>query len=95
MTEMNRSRVGEKRKGAYIYRFLCIGLLDDTNGCVYNEDEKDYKGFNECAEKRTTFPGFYESENEGDEGRCQQNEDKLIFELLEHQLPQRSRGVIR
>jgi len=59
------------RTGAYIYRFLCVRLLDDTNGCVGDEDEEDYKGFNECAEKRATFLRFDEGENEGDEGRCE------------------------
>ena len=60
----------EERACAYIYRFLCVCLLNDTDGCVCDEDEKNYKGFGECAEKRTTFLRFHESENEGDEGRC-------------------------
>ena len=57
--------------GAYIYRTLCIRLLDDTYGCVRDEDEKNDKGLDECAEKRTTLLGFDESENEGDKGRCE------------------------
>ena len=69
MIEVN---INEKRERAraYIYRFLCVCFLDDTDGCVCKEDEKNYKGLGECAEKRTTFLRFYESENEGDNGRC-------------------------
>jgi hypothetical protein len=80
--EVNKSEKG-KRARAYIYRFLCVCLLDDTDGCVCEEDEKNYKGLGECAEKRTTFLSFYESENEGDNGRCEQDENELILELLE------------
>lgn len=87
MTEVNRRGERERRARTYIYRFFGIGLLDHTDGCICNEDEKNYKGLDECAEKGTTFLCFYEGENEGDESRREQNEDKLIFELLKYQLP--------
>lgn len=61
---------GKERVGAYIYRFLCVRLLDDTDGCICDEDEENYKGLDECAEKGAAFLGFYESENEGYKGRC-------------------------
>jgi len=51
MTEVNKDIEGKKGTRAYIYSFLCIGLLDDTDGCVYNENEKNYKGLDERAEK--------------------------------------------
>lgn len=62
---------GKERAGAYIYRFLCICLLNDTNRCVRDEDEENNKRFDECAKKGTTSLGFYESENEGDKGGCE------------------------
>ena len=77
----------KKRNGAYIYRFLCIRLLDDTDGCVRDEDEENYKWFDECTEKRTTLLRFDESENEGDKGGCEQYKDELVFELFKYQLP--------
>lgn len=70
MIEVNDSK-REKKARAYIYRFLCICLLNDTDGCVCEEDEKDYEGLGECTEKRTTFLRFHESEDEGDQGRCE------------------------
>ena len=87
MIEVNTSRAEGRGVSAYIYRFLCIRLLDDANGCVCNEDEENYEGLDECTEKGAIFLSFYKSQNEGDQGRCEQYEDELIFELFEYQLP--------
>ena len=71
------------RKDAYVYCSLCIELLKDTNSCVCNEDEEDDKGFYKCAKDAAAFLRFYDSKHEGDKGGCEEDEDKLIFELVE------------
>ena len=65
--------------------FHLLSHLPDTDNSVGDQDEQDDKGLDEGGDRVVILE---EGEDEGDDGGEEQDLDKEIVELLEHQLPQ-------
>jgi hypothetical protein len=78
----------------YVNRSLCVGLLNNSDSGIGDEDEENDEGFHKCA-KDATLVLLKQREYERDERRAKEDEHELIFELFEDELPQRRRWVLR
>lgn len=66
---------------------LRVGLLDDTDCRVRDEDEQNDEGLYERAPPAGALRVLKECEDEGDDSGCQEDEDELVLELFEDELP--------
>lgn len=66
---------------------LRVGLLDYTDCRVRDEDEQDNQGLYECAPPARAFRVLKECEDERHDSGCQEDEDELVLELFEDELP--------
>lgn len=70
-----------------INRPLRIILLDDTDGRVRDEDEQNNQGLYERAPPAGALRVLKECEDERDDSGCQEDQDELVLELFEDELP--------
>lgn len=88
---------GNSRNGkrTNVNSLLRVGLLDHTDGRIGYKNEKNNKGFHECTPPACPFRIFEESEDEGDDSGGEKDEDQLVLELFEDELPKRRWRVFR
>lgn len=70
---------------SHLDSFLCIALLHHTDDCIGNQNEQDHGRFDECG--GLVFALFQQGQHEGDDSRDQEDDDELVFELLEDEFP--------
>lgn len=66
---------------------LRVGLLDDTDCRVRDEDEQNDEGLYERAPPTGALRVLKECEDERHDSGCQEDEDELVLELFEDELP--------
>jgi hypothetical protein len=81
----------------HINSLFSIGLLDNSDSSVGDEDEQNDRRLDKRSHPGSTWLGciFKQGENKGDDGRAKKDEDELVFELGEDEGEQRGRGSLR
>lgn len=67
---------------AYVDCLFGLCFLDDADDCVGDKDEKDDCGFDESTQGGGVGGVLEEGEEEGDDGRGEEDEDELVLELV-------------
>lgn len=77
------------RNITHINGLFRVALLNNTDSGVCDEDEQDYSGLYEGTKRRGILLVFEQGQDEGYDGRAKKDQDELVLELLEDELPKR------
>jgi hypothetical protein len=77
------------RDTTHINGLFRVALLNNTDSGVCDEDEQDYSRLYKGTKRRGILLGFEQGQDEGYDGRAKKDQDELVLELLEEELPKR------